>query len=140
MLAWAIPLLILGLIVASFFRGGAEASVESIGIWIVVNGVLTSLATLAALAHPLTVVTAFVAAPLTSLNPTVAAGWVTGLVQAWIKPPRVADVERLPQDCETLGGFWRNPVSRILLVVVLANLGSSVGTFLAGWLIAAKVF
>ena len=74
---------------------------------------------------------AFVAAPLTSLNPAIAAGWVAGLVQAWIRPPSVGDFEALPEALETFRGFIRNPVIRILLVVVMANVGSSIGTFVA---------
>jgi pheromone shutdown protein TraB len=86
-----------------------------------------------------TIVSAFVAAPLTSLNPTIAAGWVTGIVQAWIKKPTVADLEDLPQAVMSLRSFWKNPLCRILLVVVLANLGSSLGTFVAGSWIAARL-
>ena len=81
---------------------------------------------------------AFVAAPLTSLNPLIAAGWIAGLVQAWIKNPTVEDLEDLPEAITSFGGFWRNHVTRILLVVVLANLGSTLGTFIAGTLIAAR--
>ncbi len=104
---------------------------DSIAIWVGVNGVLAALGAALALAHPLTVLSAFVAAPLTSLNPTIAAGWVAGLVQAWIRPPSVGDFESLPEALETFRGFIRNPVVRILLVVVLTNVGSSIGTFAA---------
>jgi len=140
LLKWGIPLLIIGLIIYGFFHGGAAHSLESISIWVLVNGVFSALAVSLALAHPLTIASAFVAAPLTSLNPSIAAGWVAGLVQAWTKKPTVADLEALPQAMTSVRGFWLNPVSRILLVVVLANLGSSVGTFLAGSWIAARFF
>jgi pheromone shutdown protein TraB len=70
----------------------------------------------------------------------IAAGWVAGLVQAWIKKPTVADLEEIPKAIGTVKGFWMNPVTRILLVVVLANLGSSLGTFIAGSWIAARIF
>ncbi|HMB30473.1 MAG TPA: TraB family protein, partial [Desulfohalobiaceae bacterium] len=90
--------------------------------------------------HPLTIISAFVAAPLTSLNPTIAAGWVTGIVQAWIKKPTVADLEELPKAVMSFKGFWKNPLCRILLVVVLANIGSSLGTFVAGSWIASRFF
>ena len=75
---------------------------------------------------------AFIAAPIASLNPMVATGWVSGLVQAGIYKPTVADLEDLPKATESVKGFWMNPVSRILLVVVMANIGSSLGTFIAG--------
>ncbi|NCA81951.1 MAG: TraB/GumN family protein [Opitutae bacterium] len=128
---WLIPAGVVALIAWGFWQGGAERGVDSIAIWVGVNGALAALGAALALAHPLTVLSAFVAAPLTSLNPTLAAGWVSGLVQAWIRPPSVDDFESLPEALETFRGFVRNPVIRILLVVVLTNIGSSIGTFAA---------
>ena len=139
-LKWAIPLAIALLLIFGFIKGGAQHSIESISIWILVNGFFSALGVTLALAHPLTIISAFVAAPLTSLNPSIAAGWVTGLVQAWVKKPKVADLENLPKALGSLRLFWLNPVCRILLVVVLANLGSSLGTFIAGSWIAARSF
>ncbi|MCF8108949.1 MAG: TraB/GumN family protein [Desulfohalobiaceae bacterium] len=138
-LKWLIPLLIVLLLTIGFFKGGTQHSIESISIWILVNGVFSALGVSLALAHPLTILSAFVAAPLTSLNPTIAAGWVSGLVQAWVKKPKVADLESLPQALGSIRLFWLNPVCRILLVVLLANLGSSFGTFIAGSWIAARL-
>ena len=117
--------------VAGFFYGGAERGIDSILIWIGVTGTLAALGSLAALAHPLTILSAFLAAPITTLHPAIAAGWVSGLVQAWIRPPSVGDFETLPEALETFRNFIRNPVIRILLVVVLTNVGSSIGTFVA---------
>jgi pheromone shutdown-related protein TraB len=137
---WAIPVLIITLIVAGFFKGGTGHSMESIYIWVLVNGILSAFGAAVALGHPLTILASFIGAPLTSLNPMIAAGWVAGLVQAGVKKPTVADLEELPSAILTVKGFWMNPVSRILLVVVLANLGSSLGTFIAGSWIAVRVF
>jgi len=128
---WLIPVIVLGLIAWGFIQGGAERGIDSIVIWVGVNGLLSAVGAALALAHPLTILSAFVAAPLTSLNPAIAAGWVAGLVQAWIRPPSVGDFESLPEALETFRGFIRNPVIRILLVVVMANIGSSIGTFVA---------
>lgn len=139
-LKWAIPALIMTLLIAGFFKGGRQHSVESIYIWILVNGVLSAVGAAIALAHPLTILATFVAAPITSLNPTIAAGWVSGLVQVWVKKPTVSDLEDLPNAISSVKGFWVNPVSKILLVVVLANLGSSLGTFISGSWIAARLF
>ena len=84
-----------------------------------------------------TILSCFVGAPITSLNPMIAAGWVGGLVQAWVHKPTVADLENLPRSIATLGGFWGNPACKVLLVVVLANIGSSLGTFISGgWIFA----
>ena len=138
-LTWLIPATIIGLFVYGFFSGGAAASRDSVLLWLLINGGLSAIGAAAALGHPLTIVSAFVAAPLTSLNPMVAAGWVAGLVQAWIKNPTVRDLEELPDAITTVRGFWSNAVTRVLLVVVLVNLGSTLGTFIAGSWIAARV-
>jgi pheromone shutdown protein TraB len=105
--------------------------------WILANGISAAIGTIIALAHPLTIVAAFLAAPITSLNPTIAAGWVCGLVEAYLRKPRVLDLENIGDDLTTLRGIWGNRVIKVLLVVVLANLGSSVGTFIGvGWVAA----
>ena len=89
-------------------------------IWVVVTGIGAALGSLAALGHPLTILASFVAAPFTTLHPLIAAGWVAGLVQAWVKKPTVSDLEELPTSVMSVKGFWLNPVSRILLVVIFA--------------------
>ncbi len=137
---WGIPLIIICLLALGFFLHDPQQSLQSVYIWILVNGIFSALGVGLALGHPLTITSAFVAAPLTSLNPTMAAGWIAGLVQAWIKKPKVSDLEGLPKALTSLKGFWLNPLCRILLVVVLANLGSSVGTFVAGTWIATRFF
>ena len=135
---WLIPAAVVGLIVWGFFQGGAERGVDSIAIWVGVTGVLGALGAAAALPHPLTVLSAFLAAPVTTLHPAIAAGWVAGLVEAWLRPPSVGDFEALPEALESFRGFVRNPVVRILLVVVTTNIGSSLGTFVAIPWIAAR--
>ncbi len=139
-LKWTIPVLIVAMLVGGFFKGGAQFSLHSIYIWVLVNGLLAGLGAALALGHPLTILSSILAAPLTSLNPLVAAGWVSGMVQAYVKKPTVADLEDLPNAISTVRGFWTNPACRILLVVVLANLGSSIGTFISGSWIAARMF
>ncbi len=98
-----------------------------------INGGLAALGALLARAHPLTVLSAVIAAPLTSLNPTIAAGMVTGLVESWLRKPRVSDLENLRFDITTVRGWFRNPATRILLVFFLSNLGSAIGTWVAGF-------
>ena len=128
---WLIPAGVVALIAWGFVQGGTERGIDSIVIWAGVTGTLAALGALVALPHPLTVVSAFLAAPLTTLHPALAAGWVAGLVEAWIHPPSVGDFEGLPQALETFRGFFRNPVVRVLLVVVTTNIGASLGTFVA---------
>jgi len=130
-ITWGLPAAILGLMVYGFFQGGLRTGTDMIAWWVLANGVLAGLGAVIALAHPLTVVCSVLAAPLTSLNPMIAAGWVSGLVEAFSRKPRVIDFENLNVDIVSLRGFWRNKVTRILLVVVFTNLGSSFGTLVA---------
>jgi pheromone shutdown-related protein TraB len=130
-LKWIIPAAILLLFIAGFFYGGTDAGKDMIAWWILANGILAGIGAIIALAHPATVASAILAAPLTSLNPMIAAGWVSGLVEAFSRKPKVKDLESLPQDILSIKGFWRNKVTRVLLVVVFTNIGSSIGTFVA---------
>jgi len=137
-LKWGIPLAIVALLAIGFFKRGAEHSLHSIYIWVLVTGGLSALGAALALAHPLTILAAFLAAPLTTLHPMLAAGWFAALMEAWLKRPTVADFEDLPNATATLKGFWTNPVTKILLIAALSNLGSAAGTFIAGSWLAAR--
>lgn len=130
-IGWSIPVLILGLI-AYTFLSNPQAGWQQTLSWVIWNGSLSAIGALVALAHPLAIITAFIAAPITSLNPLLAAGWFAGIVQAYLKRPSVRDFETLSEDVFSVKGFWHNKVTRVLLVVVLANLGSSLGTFIGG--------
>src|SRR5690606_17280275 len=105
--------------------------------WILANGVLAAIGALIALAHPITILTAFVAAPITSLNPTIAAGTVCALMEAWLRKPRVGDLEKIAEDLNSFSGLWNNRLGRIILVFFLSSLGSAIGTFVgAGWIVS----
>jgi pheromone shutdown-related protein TraB len=128
---WGLPIVIIALIILGFFKAGSQAGQDMVWWWFVANGTLAGLGACLALAHPVTIISAIVAAPLTSLNPMIAAGWVSGLVEAYIRKPRVKDFQTLSDDISSVKGFWRNAVTRTLMVVVFTNIGSSVGTFVA---------
>jgi len=130
---WIIPLLILALFVFGFFTAGTSTTTHMLKWWILANSILAGLGATLAWAHPLTIFSAVVSAPLTSLNPMIAAGWVSGLVETVVGKPKVRDFdfESLPEDISSLKGFWKNKITRILLVVVFTNIGSSLGTFVA---------
>ncbi|MEW9108229.1 TraB/GumN family protein [Cytobacillus gottheilii] len=130
-IGWSIPILILA-IIAYTFIANPDAGLQQTLSWVLWNGGLSALGAALALGHPLTILTAFIAAPITSLNPLLAAGWFAGIAQAFLVKPNVSDFEKLTEDVFTFKGFWRNKVTRILLIVVLANLGSSLGTFIGG--------
>lgn len=138
-IGWLIPVLIIGIIIYGFTLS-AETGLQQIGSWILWNGSLAALFTLLALGHPLSIFIAFVIAPISSLNPLIACGWFAGLAEAWIKKPTVEDVNRIPEDIFSLRGFFSNRFLKILMVVIMANLGSSIGTIVAGLNIIGKIF
>ena len=131
LLKWAIPLFIGLMFVYGFFAGGTGVGTDMLIWWIMANGILAGLGATLALAHPFTIISSIIAAPLTSLNPMIAAGWVSGMVETFTRKPKVRDFENLSDDILSIKGFWRNKVTRILLVVLFTNLGSSLGTFVA---------
>lgn len=127
---WAIPIAIIVMIISTF-RVSTISGVNQILQWLIWNGSLAALGALITAAHPLSILTAFLAAPITSLNPLLAAGWFAGIVEAIVRKPRVEDFEDLG-NITTFRDFFRNRVTKILLVVALTNLGSSFGTFIGG--------
>ncbi|SDY29766.1 pheromone shutdown-related protein TraB [Evansella caseinilytica] len=130
-IAWLIPILILGIIGYTFYANPSAGFQQTLS-WILWNGSFSALGALIAFGHPLAVITAFIVAPLSSLNPLMAAGWFSGFVQAYVRRPNVGDFETLSEDVFTVKGFWNNKVTRILLVVILSNLGSTLGTVIGG--------
>jgi pheromone shutdown-related protein TraB len=132
LIPWAIVVLVMAGFLLGFTRS-PELGWKLVFFWVAINGGLAALGALIARGHPLTILSAVVAAPLTSLNPTIAAGMVTGLVESWIRKPLVSDLENLRFDITSLKGWFRNPATRILLVFFLSNLGSAIGTWVAGF-------
>lgn len=128
---WIIPALIVILIVLGF-KQSMNTGISQIKSWFIFNSVLAAVFTALCLPHPLSVLTAFVAAPFTSINPVLACGWFAGLVEASLKKPTVEDVNNIPDDIFNLKSWIHNKFLKALLVVILANLGSSIGTIIAG--------
>lgn len=129
-LPWLIPIAILGLLAAGFLRSGWHTALSMIWVWVLVHGSLSALGALLALSHPLTILIAFVASPLTSLNPTIGVGIITGLSEAYFRKPRVVDFENLHEDIMSIRGFFRNRFTHILVVFFLSSIGSAIGTFI----------
>lgn len=127
---YSIPVIFVALLAYIIIEGSLEQGLNALKWWFIINGSLSAIGTMIARAHPLTWLTAFVAAPITSLNPAIAAGWVAGYVEAKLRTPVVKDFKELSK-LESFRDFWNNKVVRLLMVVALANVGSMIGTFVA---------
>jgi pheromone shutdown-related protein TraB len=138
----AIPWMIVALILSGFiigFQRNPSLGWELVIDWILINGGLSAFGALLATAHPLTIFTAFVAAPLTSLNPAIGAGVVTAATELFLRKPTVADFARLRNEITTFRGWWTNRVSKTLLVFLFSTLGSAIGTYVAGFRIFERL-
>lgn len=125
------PVAIVALVVAGFFTGGAKASLDMVIQWILWNGFLSAFGALVAGGHILTILAGFVGAPIATLNPVIGVGMFTGLVQAWIRKPKVEDMEFLVEDAGTFKGYYKNRILRVLLVFMLSSVGGVIGNFIA---------
>ncbi|MCX5846354.1 MAG: TraB/GumN family protein [Deltaproteobacteria bacterium] len=128
---WVFSVAVIGLFIAGFFYSGSEASVNMIKWWVVITATCSAVGALILLAHPLTIAASAIAAPITTLHPLIAAGWVAGLVEATIRKPQVKDFLDLTNDITSIRGFFRNKITRILLLVAFVNITTSIGTFVA---------
>ena len=129
-IGYAIPVIFAALMIYIYILGGWDKTLYALGWWFLINGSLSAIGTIIARGHPLTWLTAFVAAPITSLNPAIAAGWVAGYVEARLRTPVIKDFKQLSK-IDSFKEFWNNRVIRLLMVVALANVGSMIGTVIA---------
>lgn len=136
---WFILVVVLAGFVVGFLRS-PEQGLQLLSDWALITAVLAGIGTLAALAHPVTILATMVAAPFTTLNPVLGAGFVAAGVELWLRKPSVGDFEKLKQDVTTWRGWWTNRAARVLLVFVLSTLGASAGTFLASARIVGRLF
>ena len=128
---WLIGLTIISLLVAGFVIEGWEGGFEGLLRWVLINGSFSAIGAILALAHPLTILSSFLAAPITSMNPTIGVGFVTGLLESLLRKPKVQDFENLGDDITSVKGFFRNRITHVLLVFLFSSIGSAVGTFIA---------
>jgi pheromone shutdown-related protein TraB len=128
---WGFSALIIGLFIFGFFYSGGRTGLDMIFSWSVITAVCASIGAILLLAHPLTIIAAALSAPVATLHPLIATGWVAGLAEATFRKPQVKDFLALASDITTIRGFFRNKITRILLLIAVVNLTTSVGTFVA---------
>jgi pheromone shutdown-related protein TraB len=137
---WGIPALIMAALLVIGWQKGMDVAGENLVFWILVNGIPSAIGAAVALAHPLTILTAFVAAPITSLTPVIGAGYVTAFVQAYLCPPSVRELHRVSDDIRITQQWWRNRLLRIFLAFILPGIGSLIGTWIGGVEIFSTLF
>ena len=134
---WVIPLVVLGAFYYGYTQHSGQDFRYMLFAWVLPNSVAAAVLSVVAGAKALTVLTAFVASPITSLNPTIGTGMVAGIVEAWLRKPTVADCERIGDDILSWRGIYKNPFTRVLLVAVFATIGSAVGAWIgATWVVS----
>ncbi|MEM6790362.1 MAG: TraB/GumN family protein [Myxococcota bacterium] len=137
---WLIPVLVLLAFGYGYHEHQGTGLLELLKAWVIPNAVAAGLFTAVAGGKVLSALTAVVASPITSLNPLVGAAIPVGLVEAYLRRPTVEDCERLAEDTTTFAGMRKNPLSRILMVAIAANIGSALGAYVGiGW-IATRLF
>jgi pheromone shutdown-related protein TraB len=137
---WSIPLLIVGSIAWIGWQKGADAAGENALFWILANGIPSGIGGIMAMAHPLTILTAFASAPFTSLTPVIGVGYVTAFVQAYLQPPIVRDFQTVAEDIAIPGRWWKSRLLRVFLAFLLPTIGSIIGTWVGGTRIVSNLF
>ena len=134
----AIPVFLLGAVGWMAYNGEMEELKQTAQTWLLLNALLAGLGVLIARGHPLSILVGAIASPITSLNPTLAAGWFAGYTQLKVASPTGKDAQDFLKLDET-SLFWKNRVGRVLLVTAMGNVGSMVGAWLAGGAILGQL-
>ncbi|EKD34814.1 MAG: hypothetical protein ACD_75C02178G0006 [uncultured bacterium] len=137
---WSIPLLIIGSLVLIGVQKGAAVAGANLLYWILATGIPAAIGALLSFAHPLTTLSAFAAAPITTLSPVIGAGYVTAFVQIMACPPFVKEFEIAGDDIGTFTGWWKNRLLRVFLVFFLTGIGAAIGTWVGGYEIFSNLF
>ncbi len=129
-LKYLIPALIIGIIAFGFINAGWNQGVKMFGYWVAVNAIFTAIGGIIGLAHPLNIIASMIAAPFTSLNPTIGVGIVSGILEYRFRKPSVKDFDNMSDDALSLKGWYKNKALHGLLVFFICSIGSAIGTFI----------
>lgn len=124
---WSIPTLIIAGMLYALVMSGPETFTKMVTTWFWITGLAGALGAAVVKAHPLTIIASFIAAPIAALHPLLATGWISGLVEAVVRKPRVGDLENIMEDMSSVRGMLSNRVSRTLLIVASTNLFVMIG-------------
>ncbi|HEY5613159.1 MAG TPA: TraB/GumN family protein [Lysobacter sp.] len=130
---------VLGGFAWGFWQGGLDVGSDLLLQWVLTTGILGAIGCAVAGGHPLSVVVAFLASPITPLHPALASGTLSALTEAWLRKPTYADFLALRDDVQTVRGWWRNRVARVLLNFFLTSLGTAIGVWTGGLRMLGKL-
>lgn len=139
-IGYGIPAIIIASLFYIGFTKGAEVAGDNAIFWILANGIPSAIGTVFALAHPFTIISAFLAAPITSLTPVIGAGYVAAFVQVYFQPPKVKEFESVTEDVSHWKKWWENRLLKVLLVFILSGIGSALGTYVGAYRIITDLF
>lgn len=122
-----------------FWQGGVDVGSDLLLQWVLATGVLGAIGCAIAGGHPLSILAAFVSSPLTPLHPALASGTVSAFVEATLRKPTYADFMALRDDVQTMRGWWKNRVARVLLNFFLTSLGTAIGVWTGGLRMLGKL-
>ncbi|WP_372013401.1 TraB/GumN family protein [Pseudoxanthomonas sp. 10H] len=128
----ALAVFVVGGFAWGFWQGGLDVGSDLVVQWVLATGLLGALGCAIAGGHPLSIIAAFIASPLTPLHPALASGTISALVEATLRKPTYADFMALRDDVQTVKGWWRNGVARVLLNFFLTSLGTAIGVWTGG--------
>ncbi len=139
-IGWGIPAIIVASILLIGYNKGLGAASDNSIYWFLANGIPSAIGAIIALAHPITIIAVFFAAPFTSLTPVIGAGYVAAFIQAYYRPPVVKEIQDVADDVNKPLMWWKNKLLRVILVFILSSLGSLLGTYLGAYKIISNLF
>lgn len=140
MSSFVFPVIIISIFAFLFYKGGQETGIEFLYNWIIIKAFFGGLGALIAWAHPLGIIASAIVSPIGNFNPVLKPGWIAALIEAYFRKPLVEDFEKLAEDTNSMKGIWKNRVTRVFLVLMLPQIGSSIGTFVATYIGMKNIF
>jgi len=139
-LGWSLPAMILGSILYIGLTQGFSEAGESVLFWILATGIPSAIGSILAAGHIVTTLSAFLAAPLTTLSPLIGVGYVAAFVQAYFSPPLVREFETISKDINHPVMWWKNRLLRVFTVFILSSLGGALGMYVGSYEIISNLF
>jgi pheromone shutdown-related protein TraB len=139
-IAWGLPLLLVGALVYIGVTQGAAAFGQNLVYWFLAGAILSAVGAILALAHPATILASFIAAPYASLNPLIGVGYIAAFVQVYVRPPTVRQLQTVGEDVGKPGQWWRNRLLQVILVFIFTTIGNLIGNFLGASEIISNLF